>query len=859
MLLRLLWLFHVMIAVPPVALAADDHSENLLQADQLVYSNTLGYSAVAYGAGTTIADDITITGADGCQLARYEFDVSGNTDGEGAGPFAIDFELFDDCPTVGGLPIAGTQGHFNFPNEGKYAVAFPIPGNVHIVIPRTVWLAVTFDRDHAGWVGGAPALVGYSDDWFYHSAVGCGFYFGGYPGAPHSSMNARLHVRDSCPQVHPAYHAKTPRRGPFNPGEGLRMADDIALDGPCRMVAYEVTVRGTALYEMDLRLPGMGGFPAQVITDTTRSVQHFGSFIRTLRQDFNPPIPLPQDVWFTIAASSTVGRTSVVGLPARIGSSHSGYAVFNGATWELRQFPENLFQGALELTILCEGPAIMGACCDMQHLDSDGEAMCREVTRANCPYPAPGSEFLPTWREGDSCAPDPFNPPCGTAACCRADGTCMNYTQNYCAPRGVSWTRGVYCGSPEIACESVCLLSEEPCSLPHTTPGCINPFCCAEVCSMSGQAFCCQVAWDAGCASQAALTCGLPPANNECYPAGNGQGARLVTSNSNTDADTINATETESDPGFCCHTSGAGKRGVGTVWFRFVATSTTARVRTCQSSAPASDSLLQVFEAGDASTPETACATLRSIGCSDDVASCSSGGRNSQLCLRNLTVGRTYYVMLAAKNDESRGLYKLSISTSCSDAAQPKCDCPSGLVQWLDPPSGVVDARRPHPRTDAAAREGISSFVVQAPLGSDKKDCWILCETAFTESPNEVLAASYLEPGKYSIELKRPITPDAATTLTLNGDAATRGVFHSHPANVNADTASGPTDLLDLIDTLNGVRFLPWGLLSGDVDRSGLLAPADILETIDLLNGTDEFTDWNGVARPDPSPCIIPP
>ena len=855
---RVLLLVYALNAIHLCAIAAALQVETASQADQLVYSNTLGTSAVAYGAGATIADDIATTVADGCQLARFEFDVSGDTDGAGTGPFAVDFELFDNCPGTGGQPIAGTRGHVDLPDAGKYTVSFPIPASAQITLPRTVWLAVTFDRDSAGWVGGAPALIGYSDDWFYFPFFGCDFYFGGYPASPHGSMNARLYVRGGCMALHPGYHAKTPRRGTLNPGAAVRVADDIALDGACQMAAYDVTVRGSSRYDIDLRLPGAGGMPGPVIAGTVRSAQPFGSFIRTLRESFNPPIPIPQNIWFTIAAESSIGRTSLAGLPPRIGSSTSSYALLNGPTWELRSFPDSLSNSVFEVTILCAGPAAIGACCDMQFLDADGESVCREVTRANCPYPAPGSALLPAWREGETCATDPFDPPCGTAACCRADGSCVNETENYCAPRGVSWTRGSYCGDPEIACAPMCVLSEEPCSIPHSNKGCIDPFCCAAVCAHSGQGFCCNVAWDASCVSQASQLCDLPPANDECYAPGNGQGARLVSTSTTVDGDTINATENTSDPGFCCN-GVAGGTGLGTTWFRFVPTGTTVRLRTCTSSAPASDSLLQAFEAADSSTPQRACATLRSIGCSDDATGCSTGQKNSQLCLKNLTPGRTYYVMIAAKNEESRGLYKLSLTTSCSDPAPVKCECPTGIVKWVDPPSGTIDARRPHAQNNASALEGITTFVVQAPLGSDKKECWTFCETGITATPNEVIAASHIESDRYLITLQRPITPGAATTLVLNDDAATRGVFYSHPANVNADTASGPTDLLALIDALNGIRFLPFGLRSGDLDRSGAIAPSDIIEAIDMLNGAQTFTVWNGVARPDPSPCITVP
>ncbi len=827
--------------------------------DQLAYSNTLGTSVYDYGAGITVADDITITGSGGCLLSRFEFDVSGSVGGEGAGPFAVDFQLFDGCPGGVGQPIPGTAGHVSFGNVGQYTVAFSIPSDQQILIPRTVWLAVTFDRDHAGWVGGAPALVGYSDDWFYNPALGCEFSFGGYPGAPHSSMNARLFVRGDCPQVHAAYHAKVPRRGPLNPGEGVRMADDMTLDGPCQMIAYEVTVRGYSLYDTDLRLPGEGGLPGPIIPGTSRSTQPSSSFVQTLHQDFDPPVPLPQELWFTVAADSIIGRTQVSGLPARIGTSKSGYAVLNGQVWESRAFSNGLDGGAFEVTLLCAGPAAMGACCDMQYLDAEGEAVCRVVPRANCPYPAPGSDLSPAWREGDTCDADPFDPPCGTAACCRADGSCTNSTENFCEPRGVSWTRGSYCGSPDVACPRLCVLSEESCSQPRLTPGCINPYCCAQVCALPNQSFCCNVAWDAGCVAQAAAHCGLPPSNDECYAPGNGNGARLVSASTPGDADTLNATVSDSDPGYCCSGGGTGSRGVGTVWFRFVATSTTMRVRTCTSSAPAIDSLLQVFEAADSSSPQSACATLRSLGCNDDAAGCSSSGLNSQLCLRNLTVGKTYYAMVAAKREETRGLYRLTVNASCTDPVPAKCDCPTGPVQWIDPPSGVVDARRPHARSNAGALEGISSFVVEAPSGSDRKECWTLCETTIPAAPNSVVSSNYISPGRYSITLQRPISPGAVTTLTLNGDSASRGIFYSHPANVNGDSATGPADILDLIDALNGVRFLAWGLYSGDINRSQSLNPPDILELIDLLNGASSFSMWNGVPRPDPSPCLTAP
>jgi hypothetical protein len=109
------------------------------------------------------------------------------------------------------------------------------------------------------------------------------------------------------------------------------------------------------------------------------------------------------------------------------------------------------------------------------------------------------------------------------------------------------------------------------------------------------------------------------------------------------------------------------------------------------------------------------------------------------------------------------------------------------------------------------------------------------------------------------VNLTRTISIGAVTTLTYTDGGGTpyRGVFTSHPANVDADSASGPVDILAIIDILNHVRFAPWGNYSCDVDHSGACEPADILRVIDLLNGADAFDPWIGQPLPQCGVCCL--
>ncbi len=176
--------------------------------------------------------------------------------------------------------------------------------------------------------------------------------------------------------------------------------------------------------------------------------------------------------------------------------------------------------------------------------------------------------------------------------------------------------------------------------------------------------------------------------------------------------------------------------------------------------------------------------------------------------------------------------------------------CPDNEITWLDPPDGAVDARQPYPPSDAGDPQGIDSIVVGAVGCLANVNCWTLCDTSTGSPRNEITSILINEDQTLTIQLLRPITPGAVTTLTYEGNGSTAR-FTSHPGNVNGDGQSDAGDITAMIGILNGTLDPRWGPYSADVDHSGMTGPADILRVIDLLTGAGAFAPgWNDSDRP---------
>ncbi len=198
---------------------------------------------------------------------------------------------------------------------------------------------------------------------------------------------------------------------------------------------------------------------------------------------------------------------------------------------------------------------------------------------------------------------------------------------------------------------------------------------------------------------------------------------------------------------------------------------------------------------------------------------------------------------------------------ACVQRAHALCtppECPSGEVWFLDPPVGVVDARQPHPPADGAHQQGIDRLIVAAPAGAERLECWNICSGDPVATPS-VTAVEIRSGGTLALVLDRPFPPGAQTQVRYGGNdhcGETFGHFTFLPGDVNGDGRATVADILAHVDhCLNNQQAPAFGAYSCDIDRSGLSGGSDLLRLIDLLNGAGDYAPWQGRMA---SPVLCP-
>jgi len=156
--------------------------------------------------------------------------------------------------------------------------------------------------------------------------------------------------------------------------------------------------------------------------------------------------------------------------------------------------------------------------------------------------------------------------------------------------------------------------------------------------------------------------------NDECA------GAFPLSCNATINADLATGTSNPADPAFTCRNPSAA-RGVNTLWYTFVPTTTHAVLTTgVVSGGAANDTLLAVYSGQ--------CGSLSQVGCNDDFGA----GFTSRVELFSLNVGQTYYVQLAGYDASEIGVYSLNLDCrpdydDCASA--PTLACNSQIVADL--------------------------------------------------------------------------------------------------------------------------------------------------------------------------------
>ncbi len=186
--------------------------------------------------------------------------------------------------------------------------------------------------------------------------------------------------------------------------------------------------------------------------------------------------------------------------------------------------------------------------------------------------------------------------------------------------------------------------------------------------------------------------CPGPPANETCAT------AQSIPCNGTVFVDNSSSTTDLDDPVFSCHDFGP-TQGLGTVWYSFVASDTSAVLSTCQSGV--ADTLLAVYDGS--------CGNLVEIACGNN--ECGPGfSQLSRACATGLTIGQTYYVQVASFSEDSLGLIRLDIQCPCPTVENDHCvnaqplDCDSVTV--VDNTFATVELDDPIPSCHYLAGPG---------------------------------------------------------------------------------------------------------------------------------------------------------
>ncbi|MFQ5591854.1 MAG: hypothetical protein ACE5HE_11880 [Phycisphaerae bacterium] len=497
---------------------------------KLIYSNTGDpFQTFFYRPPLSllrVGDDIFTDAVSECPISKYQIQVNGGVENGFFQRFDALVALTTYCPSTDyfGPTIPGTKFwfrdlmadigtihtlviDFNDPNlgicsnddgcrinaqdcgDGSECVARTEP----VIIPSQVWIRVEFTTSTAGWIVGAPPVVGFSADQYDHLFTGCNTWFGGYPGHPHGSFWAQFFAPDSCPTHFLAYLAFDAQRPAYVDQAGSmlnqRLADDVELIvGSCELSTIELGTKGTrGQYEMDIDLrddPRNSPRPGTERHWVSDSKSGRGN-LEVARLEFDEGMFVPRNFWVTWKANKedtglVNAQRNQAGGECRepTGEACNRFFGWEGppwaevGQWHTRRTTPDSRDAVFYIAVYCRGETPRGPCCANQpDLPGQNPACIDDVPVTSClggrwrnsaSDPArihcPDTFFDGVCEDGLACnvldqdcpdsacaagqncvctpADDPWEligqPACGTHACCKPDNNCEDLSRDDC-------------------------------------------------------------------------------------------------------------------------------------------------------------------------------------------------------------------------------------------------------------------------------------------------------------------------------------------------------------------------------------------------------------------------------------------
>lgn len=157
---------------------------------------------------------------------------------------------------------------------------------------------------------------------------------------------------------------------------------------------------------------------------------------------------------------------------------------------------------------------------DRSCCEVEWDNLCAISAAEHCPVCGGTPPFDPCPAAGDCCTAH-ATPGCDSDSCC--SGVCL--IDPFCCQ--TAWDAG--CASTAITlcgCPIECPVAEHDC-FSTGSPGCSDTTCCSQVCAVD--IACCQSVWDSFCVSHAFSVCGLPDCPIECEGTDEGEPCGLIT------------------------------------------------------------------------------------------------------------------------------------------------------------------------------------------------------------------------------------------------------------------------------------------------------------------------------------------